>query len=200
MGEDCDWVGTLLLQRPGLCIKQRHAGGKTHGTGDTAMEALTWMCVSRECGLSPLYLSFVLFLFLSLLPHFKREVLHPCSTPSCFPWNHSSVTRSLPSYANQLSRRTSHNEFLVFFDAFVSNEAWSKSWGAFKHVLATVCFIPVWSWPESHSHRSAPLKTLMDSWIYNSPFSLRALEAILYLTKLIPQTKKKLNPMHSKPL
>lgn len=84
MGEVCDWVGTLLLQRPGLCIKQRHAGGKTHGTGDTVMEAVTWMCVSRECGLSPLYLSFVLFLFLSLLPHFKRPVLFLFSTPSCF--------------------------------------------------------------------------------------------------------------------
>lgn len=105
MGEACDWVGTLLLQRPGLCIKQRHAGGKTHGTGDTAMEAVTWMCVSRECGLSPLYLSFVLFLFLPLLPHFKRAVLLPCSTPSCFPSIFHEITRlSLdPSHRTQFN-------------------------------------------------------------------------------------------------
>lgn len=61
---------------------------RPHGTGDTVIEAVTWMCVSRECGLSPLYLSFVLFLFFITPPPFQKgslvSLLYSFLFPLCF--------------------------------------------------------------------------------------------------------------------
>ncbi len=128
MGEDCDWVGTLLLQRPGLCIKQRHAGGKTHGTGDTATEAVP------GCGSvgSVVYLLSICHLFFSLFYH-SSPPFQMGSFASLlygllvFPhFSMKSLILSLdPSHRTQINCLGGRRKmrFLVLFDAFVSNEA-----------------------------------------------------------------------------
>lgn len=152
MDRACEWVGTLLFQRPGLCIKQRHPGGQTHGIG----EILSWKfwpgCVFLGSAFYLLYLSSVIFLFLSLLHHFREVVWLPSSRSSCcpsvFPWNHSSVTsRSTLSVVSEDTQCRAWDmpslSSLYPLMLLSIREVRNYSNSAFKHVWDSVCLISV---------------------------------------------------------